>query len=419
MPAVVALAMSLLLPAGCGGDTSTEPSPDPPGSTDPDPGLVEIAVTTTGNRFDEDGYLVQLTGHDARRVAINGKTRYEDLPPGDYEVTFSDAALNCPVGPSSDRAVTVESGALTRLDFQVRCGPLAYVATSSETSVAVVATATHRTVARIEVGPVPTDVVVSPDSAYVYVVALFDQALKFVNVRSGKVEQSVSVGFQPTRGAIEPAGDLVYVTDSYDNTVKVVSTVQRSVVATIAVGDQPRGVAVSPDGRRVYVTNVRDGTVSVIDAETRNVIETVDVGWRPTDVVVSPNGQRVYVTHGGGYVFVLDADDHSMVGEVLMGGSSNGIALSRDGTRIYATTLHVDNANPQEAFVIDAETLLVEERIDAAATPYAVGIGPDDDWLYVTNFDVGTLKAIDAETHEVVATVGVGEAPERIGFVTY
>lgn len=86
------------------------------------PGSLEIAVTTSGDSPDTDGYLLRLDGGTGVPVPSTGTVRYASVVPGEHEVRLVGLAPNCAVVGDNPRRVPVASDAV-RVDFEVRCVP--------------------------------------------------------------------------------------------------------------------------------------------------------------------------------------------------------------------------------------------------------------------------------------------------------
>jgi hypothetical protein len=80
------LLAGLALAAGCG-DGSTEPAPTT--------GSIEIAVTTTGESLDPDGYTIALDGGAAVAIGVNETRTLPQVSPGDHSVQLEAVASNC------------------------------------------------------------------------------------------------------------------------------------------------------------------------------------------------------------------------------------------------------------------------------------------------------------------------------------
>lgn len=86
----------------------------------PEPGAVEVSVATTGDGTDEDGYEITLGGA-SEGVDVDDSVTFEDLEAGSYEVELIDLADGCEVSGPNPVEVTVETGDVTFVEFDVVC----------------------------------------------------------------------------------------------------------------------------------------------------------------------------------------------------------------------------------------------------------------------------------------------------------
>jgi hypothetical protein len=84
-------------------------------------GSAEIAVSTTGENVDLDGYVVAIDESLSSRVDVNGTASFT-LVPGNYQVTLSDVADNCAIqGSGSTLSFTVAAGGTAYIAYAVAC----------------------------------------------------------------------------------------------------------------------------------------------------------------------------------------------------------------------------------------------------------------------------------------------------------
>ena len=187
------------------------------------------------------------------------------------------------------------------------------------------------------------------------------------------------VGNGPDALVTDPSTGTVYSANFNAGTISVVNsgncdaTVTRGCRAeapTIPVGSAPSGVAVDTATHTVYVANQGDNTVSVLDASRCSASEatgcaspsaTVHVGDGPTGVAIDQATDSVYVANNGGdTVSVID------------GATCN--AAHQTGCAGHASTLTVGNG------------------------PFAIGINPTTDTIYVTDNGAVSIGTIHAST---------------------
>jgi YVTN family beta-propeller protein len=187
------------------------------------------------------------------------------------------------------------------------------------------------------------DVVVSPDSNYLYATNNDNKTIMVIDTGTNEVTSTITVGNTPCGAAISPDGGTLYVSNAADGTVSVIATATGTVTTTVTVGDSPGYLAVSPDGNYVYVPNAFDSTVSIIDTSTDQVVATVAVPYSATEVGFSQSGLNAYVSTGaaGKYaasLTVFDTADQEIQSTIdLKGGDNLGywFAVNPQGSEMY------------------------------------------------------------------------------------
>ncbi|MDX1748205.1 MAG: hypothetical protein R3324_19900, partial [Halobacteriales archaeon] len=85
-------------------------------------GGLTVAVETSGEDLDPDGYSIELDGGVERAVGINGSVDLSGLPSGPREVRLACTAANCSVEGENPRTVTIPfGGESTETTFRVGC----------------------------------------------------------------------------------------------------------------------------------------------------------------------------------------------------------------------------------------------------------------------------------------------------------
>jgi len=245
------------------------------------------------------------------------------------------------------------------------------------------------------------------------------------------------------------AQERVYVANAQDNTLSVIDPSTNTQVALGASLVNTLGLAASPDGRRVYVANTND--IAIVDTTINAIIGTVPAPQRTGAIAVNPNGKLAYTVPPGGAPFLTVLSTGfipAVVKEVFLNAVPGGLTLSPDSGRLYITDLFggsliVMDTSTYRSFAIPvnpfpgyvaahpdgARVYVAHADFDALtvvdfgagtlttvpmSNPGELVITPDGSRVYVTNGADDTVTAIDAATNTAVATIPVGDAPQRI-----
>jgi len=198
-------------------------------------------------------------------------------------------------------------------------GSQAYISEDSSAIATAISTASNTAIASIGLSYFgPTHMVITPDSALVYMVGSPDGGgnannMSVVSTSSNTEVTTVPVVTEDEGGiswltsmAITPDGSLIYVSiyvccsDPFNYVVKVISTATNTLVTTIDLFDLPTfstpgSLAVTPNGAFVYVAMIAgmegsSGTVSVISTATNTVVDTInDVGSGLIKIIMAPD----------------------------------------------------------------------------------------------------------------------------------
>ncbi|RMF89057.1 MAG: YncE family protein, partial [Planctomycetota bacterium] len=100
----------------------------------------------------------------------------------------------------------------------------------------------------------------------------------------------------PSEVVASPDGAWVYILEADAGRIDVLATAEMKVVRQIAVPEHPNDMTIGPKGQKLYVSaGVSDGVVAEIDAASGKVLRRFSVGHTPSGLVVTPDGGRLFV----------------------------------------------------------------------------------------------------------------------------
>ncbi len=184
----------------------------------------------------------------------------------------------------------------------------------------------------------------------------------------------------------------------------------QSVTNISGLGAKPYGVAVVPAGPEagdVYIANSGSNTVSVLNPG-NTVIANISVGSNPTGVAVNSNGTEVYVTNqGSNTVSVINPADNMVTATINVGLAPQGVAVSPTGPK--TGFVYVANFDSGTVSVINTSNSVVA-TVNVGTNPEGVAVSPVGTKagdVYVTNNDSGTVSVINT-SNAVTATINLG-----------
>jgi len=349
--------------------------------------LVSIFNPTNGVRLGQPA-----VGNHPLRIAMNpGGTRaYVSNNGGSTisEINTQDGTVVLPAisVTSAPQELTVDpNGAYLYVVHQA--GPEGCPQTLTNTSVVEKIDTALRTVVGTPTtidGMLAKDVLVTPDSMYVYV-ANYNAGVVDIIQTSNMMEVAKIMDAPGARRlAITPPGTLspplVFVTDFCANptgTVTVIDTGTRMRAHDdIGVGTNPRGIAITPDGTKTYVTNVGSNNVTVINNTTFAVLKTIPVGPTPWHVTITPDGNWAYVSNSGSNtvsIIQIAADGGQWVKDLTVGDGPFFSVVNPANNKLYVSNSHT--GNPPDPGTVSVINLATQKVV---ATITGVGNGPFD-----------------------------------------
>jgi YVTN family beta-propeller protein len=193
----------------------------------------------------------------------------------------------------------------------------------------------------------PTNLVMTPDEAWIYVVV--NGAILVIDTKVNTVLKTIPIGQNPLGIAILPGGTQIYVTNgNEDGSVIIINTATNMVVDEIAVGGYSYGVAFTPDGKQAYVTVVNADSV-IIDIENRTVTGKINAPPSLYLIAITSDGTKAYISNGWDKLYILHLANNTLIDSISIGSIPLGIVTNRDSTRVYVTTA-------SSLLVIDTET---------------------------------------------------------------
>jgi len=290
--------------------------------------------------------------------------------------------------------------------------PVAYTANTALNTVSVIDMRDNSIFATVYEVNSPTGLAASPDGKWLYVTNGEIGKVSYINMSSYRVTGTIPVGNMPCGIAMSPDGGTAYVTNYLDNTVSVINTTDRKANGTINVGKGPYGIRVNPRNGEAYVVNSDDGSIAVI--RDNSVVATILAGDNTAKgLAVTPDGSRLLVLDKDrNTVSVINTTTYQVVNAVNTGVGPSGIAISPDGW--YAFITNPGSGNISDLQISD-NTIRVSFSLDNGSV---IGFRPDGRMIYVVTAPSGNIKAIDAVTGEVKATIGVRATDMEVALVS-
>lgn len=299
---------------------------------------------------------------------------------------------------------------------------LIYVANSRADYVSVIDVPGHTEVGRVPGIKHPSGIAVSRDGRRLYVAAEGEPALVAVDTATHRLLWKVPVDPVPHHVAVSGDGRFVYVCIFSGDHLQIVDTEKRAVVGTVQVGMGPHNVLPSPDGKRIYAGMIHHDRVAVVDVATQKMTRAYPMGERVRPIAVSNDEKTLYaqLSRLHGFV-VLDLESGEITRRVqhpplkermpiaFPYNVNHGLALTPDNRQLWA-----NGSLDSYVAVYSVPDYSLLATLPVGRDPNWIEFNRDGQFAYITSRGTNTVHVFRVSDRAEVATVKVGEGPQRL-----
>ncbi|MCT7656845.1 Ig-like domain-containing protein [Mycobacterium deserti] len=311
-------------------------------------------------------------------------------------------------------------------------GTQIYVISSESNTVTAVNTATGAVVKTLTVTK-PSAVAISPSGQTLYVTSLDAGTLvKIPTAFWNMVSVKLPAGSRPTDILMSPDAANIYVVSANATSGGNISMIGAASYSSTLIANfpgAPTALAVSPDSSRLFVTSA-DGKVNAINIATKAVVGTYSVAGVPAAVTISRDGSTLFVASTTGVVSALNATTGAPLGSVATRTATTpmsippSITASADGSLLYVTDgdagkMHIVSLIPANRTPQAGTPVFNPPNTTTGALTGKVGaIDPDGDVLKYTLAAApkkGTVTVATDGTFTYTPTASARHAAAKIG----
>jgi DNA-binding beta-propeller fold protein YncE len=181
---------------------------------------------------------------------------------------------------------------------------------------------------------------------------------------------------------------------------------------------KPHEFAVTKDGRRAftsiygnrgYGTNDKpDKRLGIVDLDTMTTEGYVDLDlYRAPHGMTTDRDGMIWVTaEVNRCVLVIDPDKRKIERSIWMEAPVHFLAQSHDKKRMYFSHKEIPFVS-----AVDIESRTVEARIPMPIGSQSLWVSPNDEWLYVGDFNRPLLHVVDCASNVIVRSVALKAIP--------
>ncbi|MDL5143330.1 YncE family protein [Bacillus atrophaeus] len=368
-----------------------------------------VSVSPVRNQYGQgDGSMSVI--HTAYIDQVVYYTNQSDDCPDFSQITVKDILV---VPPFYGSPLTVTGTIILAPEPEPRS--YVFTANTGDSTVSVIDAALNTVVKTIPFSDVPTNVGVTFDKAYTYVLHGNTNLVSVIDHKTLTVTQTITVGGGPRKIQFDPSAGFAFVMAA--GSIYMINMSLQSVVNVIPVPGAS-DFALDPNGQFVYTANTINWSVDKYDVNTGQLTDSIIDTFEFPSLIETPyEGNFAYVMNGelfpkGVTEISLSplskGGDFNRLFEIL-----NAIVFSPDSTRAYLLEPYSDPFLTDNLSVVNT----ARQRIIAnASIPGAIDltVTPDNQYIYVAQPAANTVTVYRTSDYTAVAVIPVGAGPSAI-----
>ncbi|MED4646477.1 YncE family protein [Bacillus inaquosorum] len=286
-----------------------------------------------------------------------------------------------------------------------------FTANTGDSTVSVIDTDVNTLVSTISLSDIPTDLGVTLDKAYTYVLHRNANLVSIINNKTLTVTQTILLAGAPRKIQFETGGEFAYILAG-GSSIYEINISSQTITNTFTVSPAADDFALDPNGQFFYTTNSVFWVVNKYDLNTGQLIESLSNFETPNLIETPLIGDFAYLENGElrpNVVSVIDLTTFSESSQInrLFDGLIT-IVFSADGTRAFFLEAFLENLT-----VVDTaqHTFITTASLPGASD---IAVTPDNQYIYAAQPDDNTVTVYRTSDYTAVTVIPVGDGPSTI-----
>lgn len=234
-----------------------------------------------------------------------------------------------------------------------------------------------------------------------------------INIKDFTVENLLlKIGEKP----IGPQGTylndrIMYVANNYNNSISVIENETLIELENIYIGPYPNDLVFYEN--KLYIACGEANAVIVYDLIEKKIVYKLPTGSWPHNIEVEKSRGLILVSNlQGNNVSIIDANINKEIAKVKTLEYPTKIRISKDRKKFYVCESYIGDSRSGYIEIFSLDNFKSLKRVKVGKSP--MDIYDDGDFLYVSNFNDGTVSVVDTKIGKRIENIIVGGMPKGI-----
>ncbi|MCY8915415.1 YncE family protein [Bacillus atrophaeus] len=290
-----------------------------------------------------------------------------------------------------------------------------FTANTGDSTVSVIDAELNTVVKTIPFSAVPTNLGVTFDKAYTYVLHGNTNLVSVIDNKTLTIINTITVGGGPRKIEFDPTDEFAYVMAA--GSIYMINMTFQSVINVIPVPGAS-DFALDPNGQYVYTANSSSWSVDKYDVNTGQMVESIIDTFEFPSLIETPYaGNFAYVMNGELWpkgVTEISLSPLSRGGDFnLLFETLRTIVFSQDSTRAYFLEPYSEPFLIKNLYVVNTARQSIIANVSLPDV-FDIAVTPDNHYIYAAQPNDNTVTVYRTSDYTAVAVIPVGAGPSAI-----